>query len=351
MKPMYIFIFLSTFMFIPSQAQVWFYVNDTLEVEINKKTKVEYLNSFLKEKKATKIEFNSNPYSDFPFRLKNKKGNWMLFDLYEEILLEKETRKYSFQLPTKLQENMRFTWATRKGKTYWVNLDYEQIETKLGFEQVSIFTKKDTVQYYNANKETYEDEVNESIYKITVYNGEKWGLIEADFDGEDSFYLSHNFLYNSPEEVPNPRNLPSYQFEMLKQIREDYILDRIETLDTYGYYLKGRNKKTQLWGLFVGEGTVFEQIPMEFENIIRHKNPETYEVHKNGKVGYYNSDFELIKEPIYDDFHFLNIDYTSACALKLDGFWQLFDQYDGSLLVEGKAKSIEELQELWLNRH
>lgn len=177
------------------------------------------------------------------------------------------------------------------------------------------------------------------------------GLIEAPFDGKDNFYLSHNFLYNSPEVVPNPRKLPSHQFEMLKRTRKNFKLDKIETLDTHGYYLKGRNKKTQLWGLFVGEVTVFEQIPMEFKNIIRHRYPETYEVHENGKVGYYNSEFELIKEPVYDDFYYLNIDYTNACALKKNGYWQLFDNSDGSLLVEGKAKSIEELQELWLNRH
>ena len=158
-----------------SHAQVWFYVNETLEVEINKDTKKKFLRDFLKEKNSTEIEFNPSSYSNFPFRLKNRKGNWMLYNLNDEnVFMEKEAEKYSFQFPTELQEDMGFTWATRKGKTYWVNLNREQLETKLGFEKVKVVTKLDTVQYYDANKQTYEDEVNESIYKITVYNGEKW---------------------------------------------------------------------------------------------------------------------------------------------------------------------------------
>ncbi|GGE38250.1 hypothetical protein [Psychroflexus planctonicus] len=335
MKQSYFILICSVLFYLPTNAQFWFYVNDTLEVPITKETKPEDVKVFLKEYKATDIEFNPNAESDFQFRLKNKKGNWMLFDaMNEAIFMEKQTKNFSFQFPSAYQEKMYFTWAKRKNKWYWVNTYKQEIEEKLAFDEV---------QKIPAQSQEHQDY---SKVKIKVKNQNKWGLIEA-YDEYYTFYVSRNFLYNTPEEVPKATGFEIYQLQMMEQIREDYKVDLLEALDNYGYYFKGRNKKSKLWGMFVGEGQVFGEIPMQFDDIVRHRNPETYEVWKNGKVGYYNSAFELLKEPIFDELQILQHNYEKACALKKDGIWQLFDPFDGSLVVEAKAKTIEELQALW----
>lgn len=318
-------------------AQVEFYYGEPEErYQITQETDEEIISAFLKDYKATAIEFNPNTESNFYVRLKNKKGNWMLFDaMNEAIFMEKQTKKFSFQFPSTYQEKMYFTWAKRKNKWYWVNIENQIIEEKLAFDEVQII--------YAENQESQDD----VKAKITVKNGDKWGLVETTFDYDDTFFLSRNFLYNTPEEVPKATGFEIYQLQMMEQIREDYKVDLLEALDTYGYYFKGRNKKSKLWGMFVGEGQVFGEIPMQFDDIVRHRNPETYEVWKNGKVGYYNSEFELLKEPIFDELQILQHNYEKAYALKKDGIWQLFDAFDGSLVVKAKAETIEELQAFW----
>lgn len=348
-------VFMLTLIFaFSSEAQIYYRVNDTLDVTIHEKTDPEYINVFLKENKATDIEFNSNEASAYPFRLKNKKGNWML--CYADgsdavVILPKKGRKYSLGFPTAFQERMRMTWATRKNEKYWVSLDPARIETKMAFDEVNFITKMDT-QYVDHGFEGRELKgVYERLDKIAVRIADKWGLIEPSDDSEESlFYLSRNFLYETSEEVPPATGFSSYQLKMMENIRKDFNVDLLINLDVHGFYFKGRDEKTGLYGLYVGEGEALQNIPAKYEDIKRHLNEETYEVWIDGKVGYYNYNFELTKEPNYDDFHFMHLDYKMACALKKDGYWQLFDSNDGSLIIEGKAKTIAELRELWLNR-
>lgn len=329
-------------------AQIEFFYGNPKEIyEINQDTDPQILNSFLKNQKATEIEFNPNPNSSYPFRVKNNKGNWTLFHLYYGTsFMNKESSRYSFEFPTKYQEGMYFTWATKENKTYWVDLENQEVETKVGFEEVRISMKKDTI-FLDSGRE----DIFEVIDKITVRNGDKWGLIEGSEYGKPAFYVSWDFLYNTPEEVPKPTGFQSHQLQMMEDIRKKHKVDKITALDENGYYLKGRNKESKLFGLFVGEGIVFNSIPQKYTKIIRHRNPDTFEVWEDEKVGYYNSEFELINEPIYDEFQFIHLDYKMGCAMKKDGYWQLFDSYNGALLVEGKAKTAEELVENWLNRH
>lgn len=218
--------------------------------------------------------------------------------------MQKKGKQYSFQLPTKLQESINMTLATRKNQSYWVNFESETIESKMAFDEVVFTTKIDTL--YGDN---FTDEI-EVIEKIAVRIGRKWGLIEPGEYNESAFYLSRDFLYNTLDELPPATGFSSYQLEMMEQIRKEYNVDLLVALDEHGYYFKGRDKRSKLYGLFMGEGEVSGTIPSKYDNIKRHRNPETFEVWKNGKVGYYNSDFELVKEPIYDEFHFMHLDYT-----------------------------------------
>ena len=330
-----------------THAQIEFYYGDPEErYEINQETEDEIVKAFLQEHKAVAIEFNPNSSSRFPARIQNKKGNWVLFFMEgwarPQLFLPKKAKSYTFQFPNPAQEDIQMTWATRKGYTYWVNLEDKSIETRLKFDEVKLTSK--TVQ------DRFTDDEVERIDKIVVRTGDKWGLIEPSGYHAPGFYISRDFLYNSPEEVPQARGLDDGQFQMVEDIRKAYKVDLIEVLDDHGYYLKDRKKGTQDVGLFMGENEVSQTIPMRYSNIKRHRNMDIFEVWKDDKVGYYNSEFERIKAPIYDDFHLMHLDYTWGCALQKDGFWQLFDVFDGSLMVQGKAETLEELQELWFRQ-
>lgn len=338
------FILISTYI----KAQVIFYDEKTDEVyPITSRTEKKVVKAFLNSLNATAINFNPNTSSRFSLRLKNKKGNWVLFDSYEdELVLETKAKKYSFQFPSPSLEKRVFTLAFRKEKTYFINLQESKVITKMSFTEVQPRTTSDTFMIENPEGEMKEVQET-SLQSFTVKNDGKWGLIEM---VGDNIYLSRNFLYNSSEEVPVATGFQSYQLEMMENLREVQKLDLLMALDENGYYFKARDKKTKLFGLYAGEGVPFNQIPAKYDDIKRHRNPETYEVLKDGKVGYYNGNFDLVMEPIYDDFKFVHLDYTNGCALRKNGKWELYNAHEPKKLVESNAKTIDELIELWLNR-
>ena len=342
---------LATFVFFQllANAQVEFYDRETdRDYEINPQTEKEILNKFLKEQKATAIEFNSNPRTDFPFRLKNKKDNWVLFhEGFENLYMKKEGKKYSFQLPTTLMEERGFTLASRKGKTVFVSFNEKEVQTKMSFDELVPRIETDTMMSYNPSTDVEEEVYHTYLTSFAVKQGEKWGLIELG-DSDAHYCVSHNFLYNSPQEVPPARGIQIYQLEMMENIRHEYNVDLLVVLDGYGYLFKGREAKTNLWGVFGGEGEGQAYIPSEYNKLIKHGN--VFEVWKNDKVGYYNSDHKLVFEPRFDDFEYVHLDYKYGCALKTNGKWELYDVYSSEKLVEGSATTIDGLIELWLNR-
>jgi hypothetical protein len=343
----YIIYIIALLFFTYAKAQVFYDEKTDKEYPITPQTEKKVVKAFLDELGATDIDFNPNTSSRFPLRLKNKKGNWVLFDSYEDdLFLEKEAKKYSFQFPSPLLENRGFTLAFQKEKIYFISLQESKVITKMSFTEVQPRTITDTFMVENPEGELKEEQET-TLQSFTVKNGVKWGLIEM---ADDNIYLSRNFLYNSSEEVPAATGFQSYQLEMMENLRKENKLDLLVPLDENGYYFKARNKKTKFFGLYAGEGMPFKQIPAKYDDIIRHRNPETYEVWEDGKVGYYNGNFNLVIEPIYDDFKFVHLDYTYGCALKKNGKWELYDAHEHIKLVESNAKTIDELIKLWLNR-
>ena len=222
-----------------------------------------------------------------------------------------------------------------------------EVQTKIGFDEITPIIDTDTVLRYNPNTGAQEEIYHTHLTSFTVKKGKMWGVIEP-CESEALFCVSHNFLYNSPQEVPSARGFNSYQLEMMENIREEYDVELLVNLDGSGYLFKGRQVKTNLWGVYGGEGDGQTYIPSEYDKIIKHRN--VFEVWKNDKVGYYNGDYKLVFEPRFEDFEYVHLDYTYGCALKTNGKWELYDVYEPVKLVEGSAATIGELIELWWNR-
>ena len=171
MKTMTKITYLMFLLLFVTTAKAQFFNNEKTdeEYEITPQTNKRIIKAFLKEQKTTAIEFNPNASARFPFRLKNRKGNWMLFDLEEDaVFMEKKSNRYSFQFPTTVMENSGFTLATHKGKTFLVHLSGNgKTETKMGFDEVTVLTRQDTLyryDHYNENGNLVYDE-KESISK------------------------------------------------------------------------------------------------------------------------------------------------------------------------------------------
>lgn len=331
-------------------AQVQYYHEATDETFlIQPTTDDSIIQCFLNQFKALEIDFNPDEKSKFPLRLKNKKGNWVLFDSHEQTLfMQKESAKYSFQFPGKDMKYSGTTLATRKGKTYIVLIENENIDTKRSFDEIRPRMKTVVFKDFNFETEEMHESPEEVFDALLVKKNDKWGLIEY---AENSLYLSHGFLYDDPDKVPPSTGFQSHQLQMVESIRKIYNVVDYEALDDHGYFLKGKNEKSQLFGLYVGEGEPDEKIPPHYTNIVRHINTETYEVWKENKVGYYNSEFVLVIEPVYDEFEYIHLDHTYGCALKTNDKWELFNAFTGEKLVNGSAATTDELIELWLNRH
>jgi hypothetical protein len=348
MKNLIPIIILTLLFCITAKAQVNFYDEKTdEEYEISPKTNKKIIKAFLKEQNANAIEFNPNSSPDFPFRLKNKKGNWVLFHIgFESLFMENESKKYSFQFPTSYIEQRGFTFAKHKGKTYLVNLYNEEVETKIGFDEIRPRMVTDTVLTTNIDGEP-EEKYIKYLSSFTVKEGNKWGLIEL---ADGGIYVSRNYLYDSPEEVPYATGFQSYQLKMMEDIRKNQNIDLLVALDQNGYYFKGRDKSTQLFGIYMGEGILISKISPKYDQIIRHRNPTIFEVWRNGKVGYYNGNYEAVFEPTFDDFKRVHLDYRKGCAVKRNKKWELYDTNKPEKLVEGNADTIDVLIERWLNR-
>lgn len=329
-------------------AQIFHDEKSDRKYSMTPNTDKKIVGAFLKQLKATAIEFNPHSGARFPFRLKNVKGNWMLFDSYrEEVFMSKASRKYSFQFPSRVMDNIGITVANYKNEIYFVKLHGRGfVESKMAFDEIKPQLEYDTLMVEDSEGNPEEKYV-ERLSAFYVKKAGKWGLIEM---ADQNIYLSRNLLYSTQEEVPKATGFQSHQLEMMEQLRENHKIDLLIPLDTYGYYFKARKKRSKLFGVFAGEGEAINQIPAQYTDIKRHRNPLTFEVWKNGKVGYYNGNFELVLAPNYDDFKFVHLDYTYGCALKSKGKWELYDAYEAVKLVEGATDTIEELIELWLNR-
>ncbi|ARN77362.1 hypothetical protein BST97_04845 [Nonlabens spongiae] len=317
------------------------------EYEITQQTDQKIIHAFLKENKAKAIEFNPDRNSNYPLRIKNRRGNWVLYDSRQEsFIFKEEGKRYSFEFPDSHLSINDLAIAHRKKKKYLVNLMEEEIFDKISFDQFKPIVAMDTLHRYNEQDEL-EPMISSHITSIAIQSNEKWGLVEL--SGE--VYLSRNYLYDFPEDIPAATGFQGFQLEMMENLRKDRNLDQLVELDDNGYHFKGRKRKSKLWGVYSGEGVARNDIPAEYEKIVYHNgSSELYEVWKDGKVGYYNRMHELVFEPEFEDLVLFNLDYTYGCALKKDGKWQLYYVDAPKKMVEGQAETLEGLRELWLNR-
>lgn len=335
-------------------AQIYYHVNDTIAKEINKTTPKPILNRYLKSINAKNIVFSEElPHY---YKIQNKKGKWQLWklDYGEEKVIHDKAYDEVF-LPSVAHSVVGVSIAKHKGKYGFIAFDVwgEKRKPKFEFDSI-VFQNKEAIEKVNKQNNNKTEPGNYGLInpipnpEFIVLKKRGWGKLLLTEDAQ--LAVAEPFIYSNPKEVPNTKWDTDYQLPYLEDLYQKENVDLAKPVPAEIVYVTGRNKKTKKWGLYGGEGSFKELIKPAYDSIKMHKYPIVYEVWNNNKVGYYNEDFQEVLAPEFEDFNYFHLDYTKGCALYAEGFWQLYECQDGELLVKGKAKTLEELQELWLNR-
>lgn len=336
-------------------AQVIFQENDTLEHKIYSDSPKHIVDKYLKSIKAKKIIF-SETLPNY-YKIQNKKGKWTLLNLdYDE---EKAIHQKAYDevfLPTAVEAASDIAIAKHKGKYGFLDLEIwkdKRQQPKFDYDSIVFQNKEDIEKINKENNKNVEKTsigiINPLPYaEFAVQKKGLWGKLVKVEGG--TLLLAEPFVYKASKDIPTTKWNGIYHLPYLEDLYHKHNIDLAHPVPEEIVFVTGRNNKTKKWGLYGGESSFKELIKPAYDSIKMHEYPMVYEVWNQQKVGFYNEDFKSIKPTQYDDFRYVNLDHTYACALKKDDYWQLFEAFDGKLLVEGKAKNIDALIELWLKR-
>ncbi|SFT54055.1 hypothetical protein SAMN05216474_1186 [Lishizhenia tianjinensis] len=344
------------------------------EKELTPKSSAAELEGFIRQFKASELQWNTNIYSNFPCRLKNAKGNWQLYDKTTGNLLfahPQKLNKMSVEFPTPAQEELNFTVVNYQDKKGVISFYSEFIPPviweEIVFENLaeldSDFRKIDSLLALPS--QDFESWEIDNFSPYARYGGEanlldylevagkkdgKWYRIELRSEGPDILEFVSGLGCTNKEDLSRPTFLSLTALDFMAQMQKEHKLDLIESYDGHAVYCYGRSAKTHQWGVFGGEGT-FELIAPIYDSVKYHEDASCFELWLEGKVFVYNMGYEnLFEEQSFDGFEVVFLDYMYGVAVKSNNAWQLYDGQTGDLLVKGSAPTIDELIELWLNR-
>lgn len=329
------------------------------------------------EDNYTKIIFNPDVYSDYPFKIKHKKGHWGLGDKSGVFI---GWNNVSIDFPNKLG----FSVAKEKDKKYVLLLNEDQgqytLDRSLWFDSLVIRTRLDTneFEYYDEEKDdiVWKKEISEVYDGLAIQREHKCALAHYD-NHTHQMHLLSGFHFSSAKTLPdsllNHYNHYEYEYPRLRQheqmkVVSDFLKENkeVDIATFFGYYTYSENEKrtillvrhatTERWSIQIPSGFRSEtELPVATNAIKLHKygNEVVVETWCDDKVGYYFYNGEDIRKILpceYDDFRFIHLDYTRGCAVKKNGYWEIYYMDNPEKHVVGKAKTIEEVKELWWNR-
>ncbi|WP_123776142.1 hypothetical protein [Brumimicrobium aurantiacum] len=351
----------------PTETETLSFIHDELLNHKSKNTSVEYKN-----------------FSKYPIRIKDQKGNWRFYEVenYSPLLSKNQQKKYRLMNTSKDIEKWNVGIVERKSKKYIISFqEGNNIYHETWFDDIEIIEK--TVSFYpDYPIMTSEGEDSLDIHGNYVFGKETYSILEKlllQRDGKyalafmDSYnntlYQLSGFHFESTKNVPN-LDYFSWEDPYTKEITNNYetmaaahnILQELSSIDlivpiTFSELnnsdvFKVRNNQTKRWSIQMENGFKADQtLPIAASKIefIDNGNP-IYVVWCDNKVGFYNKTFQHFKPCEYDDFKHIFLDSQYGCALKKDGKWQLFDTQSADKLIKEKAKTIDELKQMWWNR-
>lgn len=338
------------------------------EKELTPLSSKEDVADFLKAKNAVDIEWNKNPNSSFPCRLKNKKGYWNLYTaIYKDVITteNKKVKKMNHAFPSLTQENLGFTCVEKDGLWGIYGL-FSQDLTDIVFDTIVFENLKESdeglrkmdsvlsnggdiydVEY--AIPYPLEDDMLLHL-RIAAKKDGLWYRAELREDGEEiQLFLSDQGTKDRAH-IPNPTHLSFDVLRLMESMKKEHDLDGLIAEDSYAIYCYGRNENTKQWGLYGGEGT-FELIPAEYDSLRYHDNAKCFELWKAGRVYVFDMAYtNLFENQSFDDFEVVFLDYMYGFAVKENNAWKLYDGQTGEQIAKGSAPTIDALIDLWLNR-
>jgi hypothetical protein len=348
------------------------------------------IDDILSEGKYEQVVFNSNEEvrGQYPMKFKNSKNNWSLYDSYHNGIISLDD--YSIQFPKYHYPNVSI--AENKGKKYFISLAHYwnegfYVNKELWFDQLEFHFYEEYAHPMDPLTEMpMEDSEGNSIIDtiqnfdyFKIKRDESWAMAFYSSDNYNFYQLS-GFHFKSADNIPDsilsnyywepynsePREYQTQHMEVVsKYLQENQEIDLAEYFGKYKYtenewksILMVRHAETKRWSIIIPGGTRRDtETPIAVNKINQHEYGEDIllEVWCENKVGYYFYDTESynIQKMVnceFDDFKYVNLDYTYGCALKRNGYWELFSAEKPTKLVEGNAQTIEGLINLWMNR-
>lgn len=296
----------------------------------------EIIEKYLQEVGGVNIAFDTADYlnygEDNAFKVQFPDGKWRLYSL-------------DYSTDNQVVNKTPYDSIGFLDPAYYLGFTIVKDEGKYGFLFVWDNTrKKDNVKFeYEAiglDKLDLAFEYREiEILDVYVKQNGKWGKVKI---GQGDELIPHTEIkYDLITDIPENGFLPE------KKFGKKHKIEWFEPIDEYYWKARGKNGK---WGLFMGEGEVYQIVPMEFDSLQYYDDRQVTATWLNGKVGYYNAS-KQVKPTEYDDFEFIFIDYDYTVGLKKDNKWQMYDSFSGEFMFEGKADTPEELLDKWLYRN
>ena len=356
-------------------------------LQINEQTSPDSIKQFLKLYNASEIEFNSDLRSPYCIRLKQK-NNWVLLskkwewndnklyiDEYGDTLGfgDDEFMGYecikikdaSFAFPDSLLANHfpNLVISIHKNKKYLTSLGNEKFTNQTWFDSMKIMVKKEFYEVFDFEGDSLTLYSFDRVDYIQLCRDNKWAMAYIYNDSLfqlTGFHFKENQLPDSlvdnyvsyipnRDEIAFRTKLAEETIKVLKELPNVDLIYPLWEINQSLQLFQVRDSETKRWSIVLPNNT----LPAPHKKSIEYENSYLqYLGLWNNQPVKWNSD-EITNQQSNNSVEMIivNLDYMEALAIKEHQLWSLYDLESTKLLIDQKAKTIDLLIDLWLNRN
>jgi len=345
--------------------------------ELTSESPQEAIDAFKEQIKAKEIEFMEYP-NGYHFVRAKLKGDWMVLEQY--VAFDESAGDYQFQgyyplgrkgydveMPdTAIYQHLSRYVVTKKGKHYLAALDYDSytlaLEDTYSFEELEVLTMDVGMEEFDPMSEEVTIRYRTWITQLRIKRNDQWGIA---LWHKDQIEPITNFNFEQKADLPDSlfeyfrdfNSYPDVTFDSVAISKAqsvideapglDYALYRWSPLEDKDIYIAYKESLMVLIYFQKGQGITYVVEADEIQEL----GADAFWVRQGDKVGFYSPDLIAHTEIIYDRVEQLFLDSRYGCVTVLNEAYELYDCKTAQKLIPGKASSIEELKEMWLNRN
>jgi hypothetical protein len=349
-----------------------------LEAELTSESPQEAIDAFKKQIKAKEIEFSEHP-NGYNFIRANVRGSWLFLAEYSVLYGMSNDFKFLGYYPLSLKDydvempdSIMWTYLDRfivsnKDKQYLARENQQSYELEIDesfwFEDLEV--EMIEVELFLGENPITGEPTTDNIYKISHLNIKQdgqWGIalweneqikpitnfnFEQKADLPDSLFEYFRDYSSYPDVTFDTSAISKAQSVLNEAPQLDFVLYRWSPSETKDVFIAYQQNNMLLISHEVGAGISYAVSADEIKEL----GADAFWVRQDNKVGFYSPDLTAHTEIIYDDVEQLFLDSRYGCVTVLNEAYELYDCKTAQKLIPGKASSLEELKDMWLNRN